>query len=121
MVEVPSEAYNFEGCKDGCSGILEYQLAPDELTGQGIQLPSGTWHIHSDSLTITEEQAGEIVGRVQGIKKDRYVHYVESYTDHNGEESNIYGGGYFITATDSYRSLLRSKQINSRVINLVRI
>jgi hypothetical protein len=109
MVEVPSEAYNFEGCKDGCSGILEYQLAPDELTGQGIQLPSGIWHIHSDSLTITEEQAGEIVD------KDEAGWY-KGY-----EQSGDYQVISSTLAVKSYRSLLRSLQISSRVINLVRI
>jgi len=121
MVEVPSDA-TVELSVD--TSVLCYQIPPNTAFNDPmwpINLPSGTWHIHSDSLTITEEQAGEIVERVQGIKKDRYVHYVESYTDHNLKESNIYGGGYFITAIDSYRSLLRSLNINSRVINLVRI
>lgn len=108
MVEVPSEAYNFEGCRDGCSSILEYQLAPDELTGQGIQLPSGTWRIHSDSQTITEEQAGEIVEKGH---KDNHSMWIDYQC----------ADWACMTPTESYHSILRSLNINSQVINLVRI
>jgi hypothetical protein len=80
---------------------------PEDATSHYFETPDGTWRIHSDSLTITEEQAGEIVEK--------------------SPNSNFFYNNYEFTplhelhATDSYRSLLRSKQINSRVINLVRI
>lgn len=54
--------------------------------------------------TITEEQAGEIVRQVGDMYED--YEYPEDL---------------YVRAVRSYRSLLRSLQINSRVINLVRI
>jgi len=76
-----------------------------------IDLPDGTWRIHSDSLTITEEQAGEIAQHIgKGLNGTiRYAHY-EMISDVHG---------YWL-AISSYRSLLRSLNINSRVINLVK-
>jgi hypothetical protein len=63
-----------------------------------------TYAYHSDSLTITEEQAGEIVRQVGDMYED--YEYPEDL---------------YVRAVRSYRSLLRSLNINSRVINLVRI
>lgn len=65
---------------------------------------AGEYIVHSDSLTITEEQAAEIVEKTT-IR--RYKCY------------DIIGVLYF-SALNSYR-LIRSKGINSRVINLVRV
>jgi hypothetical protein len=98
MVEVPSEATD-----------IALRMSYLDYSTQGgntyESLPSGAWHIHSDSLTITEEQAGEIVETEHGF----YVCY---------DNRDL---APFIYATLSYRSLLRSLNINSRVINLVRI
>ena len=80
--------------------------------GHNIILPDGTWTIHSDSLTITEEQAGDIV--------ERNVCGFEDYVLSNlSVEMGCISG--VSNSISSYHSLLRSKQINSRVINLVRI
>jgi hypothetical protein len=104
MVEVPEDARDIQYYPN--SNTIDY-WKHDHTTSSGeVQLPSGTWRIHSDSLTITEEQAGEIVDK---------SHYNRSlYKDYQF-------GGIQVEAITSYRSLLRSKQINSRVINLVRI
>jgi hypothetical protein len=82
---------------------------PSDATSHYFETPSGTWRIHSDSLTINEEQAGEIV---EVDEADWYKCY---------EGSGSYQVLSFTSAVRSYRSLLRSLQINSRVINLVRI
>lgn len=97
MVEVPSDATD-----------VALRMSHLDYSTQGgctyESLPDGTWQIHSDSFTITEEQAGEIVNPI-GVMYEDYEHPED----------------LFMTATLSYLSLLRSKQINSRVINLVRI
>jgi hypothetical protein len=80
------------------------EVQGDTITVDMDTMPNGRWSYHSDSLTITEEQAGEIVDKKAAL----WVDY------ENAADS-------MLTAISSYRSLLRSKQINSRVINLVRI
>jgi hypothetical protein len=112
-VEVPSEAIGIE--INEYYKRLTYRMPPitePHHPFAQIDLPSGTWHIHSDSLTITEEQAGEIAQHIgKGLNGTiRYAHY-EMISDVQG---------YWL-AISSYRSLLRSLNINSRVINLVRI
>ena len=105
MVEVPSEAVGIE--INEYYKRLTYRMPPitePHHPFAQIDLPSGTWRIHSDSLTINEEQAGEIA-----------QHTGVMYEDYEYPED------LFMTAFLSYQSLLRSKQINSRVINLVRI
>jgi hypothetical protein len=119
MVEVPSEAVGIE--INEYYKRLTYRMPPitePHHPFAQIDLPSGTWRIHSDSLTITEEQAGEIVEK--GHNGEGYkcydpivTHIVEGYP------LTYFDGSPYIYATDSYRSLLRSKNINSRVINLV--
>jgi hypothetical protein len=83
---------------------LMVEVQGDTITVDMDTMPNGRWSYHSDSLTITEEQAGEIVNPI-GVMYEDYE----------------YPEDLFMTATLSYRSLLRSLQINSRVINLVRI
>lgn len=108
MVEVPSEAW--EVVIRDQFGLVYVIDNPDmcnstySFVEKTVALPSGTWRIHSDSFTITEEQAGEIVNPI-GVMYEDYE----------------YPEDLFMTATLSYRSLLRSLNINSRVINLVRI
>jgi hypothetical protein len=107
MVEVPEDATD-----------IALRMSYLDYSTQGgntyESLPSGKWHIHSDSLTITEEQAGEIVDKVNLERV-----YYKIYDPVPDKDWDI------ATATtdvlSSYRSLLRSLNINSRVINLVRI
>ncbi len=102
MVEVPSEATDVMLIR--ATGELRYnEPLPAVIPDRYVMLPDG-YSIHSDSLTITEEQAGEIVRQVGDMYED--YEYPEDL---------------YVRAVRSYRSLLRSKQINSRVINLVRI
>jgi hypothetical protein len=98
MVEAPSEATALQTVVGNLT--IQTAIQVDNV----IPYKSDTWRIHSDSLTITEEQAGEIVDRVAGFY----------WMDYDGFSR-------YDLATLSYRSLLRSLQINSRVINLVRI
>lgn len=86
---------------------LMVEVQGDTITVDMDTMPNGRWSYHSDSLTITEEQAGEIVEMYEGLMCAWYIDYCYI---------GIYG-----YALGSYLSLLRSKQINSRVINLVRI
>ncbi len=83
--------------------IVEVQDNEAVPTGTYTSTKS-TYAYHSDSLTITEEQAGEIVRQVGDMYED--YEYPEDL---------------YVRAVRSYRSLLRSLNINSRVINLVRI
>lgn len=85
------------------------EVQGDTITVDMDTMPNGRWSYHSDSLTITEEQAGEIVD------KDEAGWY-KGY-----EQSGDYQVISSTSALNSYHSLLRSKQINSRVINLIRI
>jgi hypothetical protein len=80
------------------------EVQGDTITVDMDTMPNGRWSYHSDSLTITEEQAGEIVRQVGDMYED--YEYPEDL---------------YVRAVRSYLSLLRSLQINSRVINLVRI
>jgi hypothetical protein len=114
MVEVPSEATALQTIV----GNLTIQTAIQ--VGNVVPYKLDTWQIHSDSLTITEEQAGEIVER--GHEGIGYMDYDPTQTDIvEWMPVTYFDGAPFVEATDSYRSLLRSLQINSRVINLVRI
>ena len=110
MVEVPSDAVGIE--INEYYKRLTYRMPPiNEPHHPFAQIdpPSGTWRIHSDSLTITEEQAGEIVDKDEAGGYKGY------------EQSGDYQVISSTSAVKSYRSLLRSLNINSRVINLVRI
>lgn len=86
---------------------LLVEVQDDTITVDMDTMPNGRWTYHSDSLTITEEQAGEIVEKCP---------YFDSFYK-NYEFDRIHE----FNAISSYRSLLRSLNINSRVINLVRI
>ena len=74
-----------------------------------IESPEGMWQYHSDSLTITEEQAGEIVELCKGIMCARYEDYSNTV-------------GFYGSAKSSYASLLRSLGLEGkRIINLKKI
>ena len=77
-------------------------------------LPSGTWAIHSDSSSITEEQAAELV-EVKEIEEHGVV-YIEYAPD---DEYDYWCG--CATAIKSFESLLRFLNINQRVIILEKL
>jgi hypothetical protein len=93
----------------------------DHITQGGsdyISLPSGTWAIHSDSATITESQAAELVEKVHIRTHEEWAY--RNYTE--GFKLNEIGVtiGYSF-AIDSFESLLRSLNINNRVIILEKL
>ena len=76
-----------------------------------IESPEGMWQYHSDSQTITEEQAAEIVEKI-GASEGGY----NLYRDYEYPEDQ------FMTAKYSYHSLLRSLGLDGkRIINLKKI
>jgi hypothetical protein len=113
MVKVPSEATRISGPIMSEPRIQLFITCQTPSGNKTIYLPEecafNRYSIHSDSLTITEEQAAEIVD------KDEAGWY-KGY-----EQSGDYQVISSTSAVKSYRSLLRSLNINSRVINLVRI
>ena len=82
---------------------------------KSIDLPSGTYRIHSDSATITEAQAAELVEVVYIRTPEEWAY--RNYTE--GFKLNEIGVtiGYSF-AIDSFESLLRSLKIKQRVIIL---
>jgi hypothetical protein len=81
-------------------------------------LPSGTWAIHSDSSTITEEHATQLVEKVHIRTPEEWAY--RNYTE--GFKLNEIGVtiGYSF-AIGSFESLLRSLNINQRVIILEKL
>jgi hypothetical protein len=78
-------------------------------TMQKYNLFNRMYVIHSDSLTITEEQAREIV---DGVLLNKWKNYEAPQYDEFLKDS----------ALDSYRSLLRSLELDGkRIINLKEI
>lgn len=61
LQEVPMDTYTLIG--KVFNGELKYKNEDCRWTDNYLTapIPDGTWQIHSDSLTMTEEQAGEIV------------------------------------------------------------
>lgn len=119
MVEVPENAmveFSIDRFR------LCYQIPPNTSFNDpmwSIDLPSGTWQIHSDSTTITEEQAAEIVDKVH-IKNPEewaYKNYVDGF---KLDKIGVTVG--YSRAIDSYESLLQSMGLEGkRVVNLKRI
>jgi hypothetical protein len=102
------------------------QVVPDDVTDDieiihyvaehaGIV---GNYRIHSDSSTITEQQAAELVEKVHIRTPEEWAY--RNYTE--GFKLNEIGVtiGYSF-AIDSFESLLCSLNINQRVIILERI
>lgn len=79
---------------------------------KSIDLPIGTYRIHSDSATITEAQAAELV-EVLRTGDD-----ITGYAEYDPEEDMYCGCD---TAIESFQSLLRSLNINQRVIILEKL
>lgn len=69
-----------------------------------IDLPEGEWQIHSDTSTITEQQAAEIVTN-EGKTVASYVDYSDPFKGHE-------------TALQSLQSLLTSLGITGRAVIL---
>lgn len=90
--------------------ILRCHFAPTSPNWEkGIDdyLPLGTYRIHSDSATITEEQAAELVEVVDVYGQSAYKDYQHLCP--------------YRTAVGSFESLLRSLKINNRVIILEKL
>lgn len=111
MVEVPEDATD-----------IALRMSYLDYSTQGgntyESLPDGTWQIHSDSQTITEEQAGEIVEKVHIRVPEEWAY--KNYTEGFKIDKIGVTIGYSF-AIDSYKSLLENLGISDkRVINLKR-
>ena len=121
MVEVPSDTVRISG---PIMSEPRFQLFISCHTEEGIktiylpELEHLIWQPHSDSTTITEEQAAEIVDKVH-IKNPEewaYKNYVDGF---KLDKIGVTVG--YSRAIDSYESLLQSMGLEGkRVVNLKR-
>jgi hypothetical protein len=83
----------------------------------------GNYRIHSDSATITEAQATELVEEVYRSDLDPHEtdlmngDWVEGYRNYCNEDYT----NHYLLAVQSFESLLRSLNINNRVIILEKL
>jgi len=114
MVEVPSEATDIKIESIEGMSMLTYVNGHT----RHVTLINAVASIHSDSQTITEEQAAEIVDKVH-IKNPEewaYKNYVDGF---KLDKIGVTVG--YSRAIDSYESLLQSMGLEGkRVVNLKR-
>ena len=97
-----------------------YQENVNGVWGKEILFPFGTWQIHSDSLTITEDQASELVEGINiATGGDDYQDYYRNYEGSQLPEDWPWFSGDTIK---SFGSLLRSLGLqDKRIIVLKKI
>jgi hypothetical protein len=105
-VEVPKDAGGIELWGNLQPDAIRYITMPSngKFKSNLISIPPGNWQLVCLSDEITQEQASEIIESLDA--DDGNI----AYTDYVNPESGI-SFGY---ATDSFQSLLKSKQLKGR-------